>query len=150
MELLDPSCLNSKNLWQTVFPRSPNSKMLPLRACPRQSWVAETPRPKTKAAELNDCRSMQSMQFIPRLDLSTQIQVPVLHHSLGRGSSQQTKLILMPMHVALVTTLSSLNSPMGVSMCMHVTNPQNHCQMSLLCLEPQPGMTPPPTKRVFW
>ena len=54
-----------------------------------------------KVVKPNDCLSML---FILRPDLSTQIQVLVLCHSLGRELSQQTKLILMPMRVALVMT----------------------------------------------
>ena len=147
MELLNPSCHNSKIPWPKASLKSPN-RMTLLQACLHRLWVAKTPKLKGMwEAELNDC---QSMQFIPRLDLSTQIQVLVLHHSLDQGLNQPTKPIPMRTHAALATTLLSSHSPLGVWMCVHMTNPSNHCRMHRLCLAPLPGMIQQLGKLAFW
>ena len=75
--LSNHSCPNSRNLSQTVFLRSP-SRMIHHQDFPRPSWEVAILKLETKAVGRNDCQSMQS---IPRLDLSTQILV--LHHRFG-------------------------------------------------------------------
>ena len=115
-------CLSSKILAPS-FLHLPSRTTLhqPRRVCPHPSWEVETHRTEgTKAAKPNDCLSMQ---FIHQPNLSTQIQLLALRHNLGRGLSQPMKLIPMQMRVALVTTSSSSNSPLGVWMCAHMTSP---------------------------
>ena len=120
--LFNHSCPSQKTLWQRAFPRSPSRTTLP-QICPRQLWEAVTPRPKEmKAVKLNDCGSMQ---FIPQLDLSTQIQVLALHPNPNRGRNQPTKLIPMQTHVASETTSRSLSMPLSKQMFMPVMNPSS-------------------------
>ena len=145
LELSNPSCPNSRNPLLTAFLRSP-SRILP-QDFPHPSWEVVILKPETRAVGRND---YQLMQCIPRPDLSTQILVMALCHSPTRGRYPPTNLIPMLTHVALETTLQSLNTPLGVLMSTPVMNPSSPSQMWQSCPAPPHGMIQSLGKPVFW
>ena len=150
LDLSNHSCPNSRNPSLTAFQKLP-SRTIPLRDFPHPLWEVAILKLETKAVGRNDCQSMQS---IPPLDLSTQIQIPalvlVLRHSPSRGRNQPMNPIPMQTHVALETNLQSLSAPLGVLMSVPVTNPSSPFRMHQLCQGQLPGMNQLLAKPMFW